>query len=76
MKYNFDRQRRTTSMPNGVLSYFMRCITKVSHPEIMGGKDNKSRTFCNLVGVNQLSFKGAPDKPCGEDARMLTQNCR
>ena len=19
---------------------------------------------------------GAPDKPCGEDARMLTQNCR
>ena len=57
MKYNFDRQRRTTSMPNGVLSYFMGCITKVSHPEIMGGKDNKSRTFCNLVGVNQLSFR-------------------
>ena len=21
-------------------------------------------------------FIGAPDKPCGEDARMLTQNCR
>ena len=23
-----------------------------------------------------LLLKGAPDKPCGEDARMLTQNCR
>ena len=27
MKYNFDWQRRTTSMPTGVLSYFMGCIT-------------------------------------------------
>ena len=27
MKYNFDRQRRTTSMPNGVLRIFMGCIT-------------------------------------------------
>ena len=30
------------------------------------------------VGGNSLlsNFFGAPDKPCGEDARMLTQNCR
>lgn len=27
MKYNFDWQRRTTSMPTEVLSYFMGCIT-------------------------------------------------
>lgn len=24
----------------------------------------------------QKTEMGAPDKPCGEDARMLTQNCR
>ena len=25
---------------------------------------------------NGMAYSGAPDKPCGEDARMLTQNCR
>ena len=24
-------------------------------------------------GMHTLNYRGAPDKPCGEDARMLTQ---
>ena len=29
------------------------------------------------IHASQLKGEiGAPDKPCGEDARMLTQNCR
>ena len=26
--------------------------------------------------AERMASLGAPDKPCGEDARMLTQNCR
>ena len=28
------------------------------------------------IEVPESKSIGAPDKPCGEDARMLTQNCR
>ena len=33
---------------------------------------NEETVKINVEGYNE----GAPDKPCGEDARMLTQNCR
>ena len=45
----------------------------------MGVKETCPR--CNGNGEVDAIIKiawqpGAPDKPCGEDARMLTQNCR
>ena len=30
----------------------------------------------DILEVCEVGKVGAPDKPCGEDARMLTQNCR
>ena len=40
---------------------------------------NRMLLLC-LLGIVMpqaiYSATGAPDKPCGEDARMLTQNCR
>ena len=32
--------------------------------------------FLQCHGGITIGDYGAPDKPCGEDARMLTQNCR
>ena len=38
-------------------------------------KDFTMEDIIRLIKFKSIQM-GAPDKPCGEDARMLTQNCR
>ena len=45
-------------------------------PSVNKAQDINTQTSSSNNNDEDTRLKGAPDKPCGEDARMLTQNCR